>query len=97
VEVSSYDYIDCGVMDDSSYRKFAVADSDEGIEKVIWVEKRKYFKFSFKPRPASDYWLILFNAYSGEDTYAAYSISSEKEPLEVSAEYAESYPLSASA
>jgi hypothetical protein len=74
VEVRSSSVIDCGIMNDSNYRRFLEADSDQGIRKAVWYEEEKAVSFTFDVGKYPDHWLILFNAYSDDPVFAAYAI-----------------------
>ncbi len=74
IEVASDQVIDCGIMDDESYRAFADADSDQGIKKEKWIQETKKTRFSFAPRRGSQSWLILANVYVKKNASVAYDI-----------------------
>jgi hypothetical protein len=74
IEVASDRIIDCGIMDDESYRAFADADSDKGIRKEKWIPEIKKTRFSFHPKRGTQSWLILSNVYANKDASVAYDI-----------------------
>ncbi len=77
IEVRASAVIDCGIMNDENYRRFADSDTDIGIPKAVWYEERRSVGFTFDLGRYPDHWLILFNAYSDDPLFVAYAILGE--------------------
>lgn len=74
VSVTATKEIDCGVLDSANYARFASADSDQSIDKLIWFEAVKESTFRFVRPESATCWLIFWNAYSDASVSVAYSI-----------------------